>query len=76
MAHSWGDAHNEWLSRDSTRFKSTAQPWSGVMVFVLLKTFIGMWDHRNEIVFDPKHDQTGNGIRIETENTPILSFTQ
>ena len=58
MAHSWEDAQHEWLIRDSTRSKGTAQSWSGSTVLGLLRLCRGMWDHRNEILFDSTHEWT------------------
>ena len=41
--------------RNATRFKGTAQSWSGHLVKALIRMIRGMWDHRNDILFDPKH---------------------
>ena len=56
MAHSWEEAQHEWLVRDSTRFRGTAQSWSGAIAKGLLEMCRGMWDHRNETLFDPNHE--------------------
>ena len=56
MAHLWEEVQHEWLVRDSTRFRGTAQSWSGAIAKGLLEICRGMWDHRNEILFDPNHE--------------------
>ena len=52
---SWEGAQHEWLVKDSTMFKGTVQLWSGAMAKGLLKISRGIWNRRNEILFDPKH---------------------
>lgn len=55
LACDWQLAQDDWLMRQSTRWKKSSLQWAIKFVRLSLDLIWGMWEHCNAVLHDPSH---------------------